>query len=229
MKTIGLLGGMSWESTLEYYRTTNQYTKQILGSSHSAKCIMYSYNYHELEELLNQGRWKEITHELVKDSKKLKEFGADFILICANTMHIVADEVQNKIGIEVLHIVEATKAQIMNLHLKKVGLLGTKFTMESSMYPDIMKKDGIEIIVPKKNEQDFIHHVIYDELILGVLSPDSKHKFVKIIDNMKQQGAQGVILGCTEIPSLIKQEDVDIPIFDTMQIHAIAAVKRALL
>ncbi len=228
MKTIGLLGGMSWESTLEYYRTINQYTKQMLGTSNSAKCIMYSYNYHELEKLLNQGRWKEITDELVKDAKKLKEFGADFILICANTMHIVVDEVQNKAGIEVLHIAQATKNEIINLNLKKIGLLGTKFTMESSMYPDIMKSDGIDVILPNKDEQDFIHHVIYDELILGVLLPDSKQKFLKIIDNMKQRGAQGVILGCTEIPSLIKQEDVDIPIFDTMKIHAIAAVKKAL-
>ncbi len=228
MKTIGLLGGMSWESTLEYYRLLNEQIKDKLHGSHSVKCVMYSFDYHELEILLNHSNWEEITNQLVENGLKLKKYGADFILICANTMHLVADEVESKIGLEILHIAKATKAEIMKHQLKKVGLLGTKFTMQSNMYQEIMKKDDIDVIVPEENEQKLIHKVIYEELILGNFSDESKIDFLKIIAHLIKRGAQGIILGCTEIPLLIKQEDVNVPVFNTMEIHVSEAVKKAL-
>lgn len=228
MKTIGLLGGMSWESTLEYYRLLNESIKNKLKGSHSAKCLMYSFDYFDLESLLNRDNWKEITAQLVEQGKNLKKAGADFILICANTMHIVADDVEKEVGLEVLHIAKTTKIEIMKHKIKKVGLLGTKFTMESDMYPKIMKIDNIEIIVPSADEQALIHQVIYNELILGIFSNESKKKFLDIISRLESKGAEGVILGCTEIPLLIKQSDVNIPIFNTMEIHAIMAVEKAL-
>ncbi|MFH0767273.1 MAG: aspartate/glutamate racemase family protein, partial [Bacillota bacterium] len=224
VKTIGLLGGMSWESTLEYYRLINLYTKDLFGESHSAKCILYSFDYHELELLLHQNRWDEITKQLVEHGKKLKAYGADFLVICANTMHIVAADVEKQVGLKIVHIVEATRNEIIKLGLSKVGLLGTKFTMESSMYPKMMEIHDIEVILPTKKEQKLIHQTIYQELILGNYSNESKNKFIEIIHDMKQRGAEGVILGCTEIPLLIHDKDVDIAVLNTMKIHAFAAV-----
>jgi aspartate racemase len=224
MKTIGLLGGMSWESTLEYYRLINLEVKRQLGGSHSAKILMYSFDYHELELLLEQDRWDEITKLLVYHGKKLKESGAEILLICANTMHIVADEVEKQVGIPLVHIAKATLNQVKYLDLTNVLLVGTIYTMKSTLYPNIFSHQDVSVIVPDIRDQAMIHRTIYHELILGIFSNESKVKFIEVINKAKLKGIQGVILGCTEIPMLIQQQDLDIPLFNTMEIQVKAAV-----
>jgi len=228
LKTIGILGGMSWESTTEYYKLINIYTKTALGGAHSAKIIMYSYDYHELEFLLENNKWKVITESLINEAIKLRNAGADFLMIGANTMHLVADEVEKGSGLEVLHIAKTTRSEILLKGLNKIGLLGTKYTMESPMYPSILSEDQIEVILPTDSEQHLIHDVIYKELILGKFKLSSKQKFIHIIKKMIAQGAQGIILGCTEIPLLISHDDVEVPIFNTMELHVKHAVQKAL-
>ncbi|MDI6453195.1 aspartate/glutamate racemase family protein [Peloplasma aerotolerans] len=224
MKTIGLLGGMSWESTLEYYRLINLEVKRQLGGSHSAKILMYSFDYHELEILLEQNKWDEITQQLVNHGKKLKESGAEILLICANTMHIVADEVEKQVGIPLIHIAKATLNQVKYLDLTNVLLVGTIYTMKSTLYPNIFSHQDVSVIVPDIRDQAMIHRTIYHELILGIFSNESKVKFIEVINKAKLKGIQGVILGCTEIPMLIRQQDLDIPLFNTMEIQVKAAV-----
>jgi aspartate racemase len=228
MKTIGLLGGMSWESTLEYYRLINLEVKSRFGGSHSAKILMYSFDYHELELLLEQDRWDEITKLLVYHGKKLKESGADVLVICANTMHIVANEVEKQVGLPLIHIAKATLNEVQNLGLKKVLLIGTMYTMKSTLYPDIFSDQDVSIITPDTRDQALIHRTIYKELILGIFTNESKENFIEIINKSKLMGVQGVILGCTEIPMLIQQQDLDIPLFNTMKVHVKAAVDFAI-
>lgn len=228
MKTIGILGGMSWESTTEYYKLINTYTKEALGGSHSAKIMMYSYDYHELEYMLEHHQWKEIAKSLSYEAERLRAAGADFLVIGANTMHLVAEEVEKASGLEVLHIAKTTRAEILIKGLNKVGLIGTKYTMESSMYPDILKEFQIEVILPSESEQNLIHDVIYHELILGKFKLSSKQKFIHIIKKLISQGAQAIILGCTEIPLLISHDDVEVPLLNTMELHAKHAVLKAL-
>ena len=229
MKTIGLIGGMSWESSLEYYRIINETIKLKLGGLHSAKCLMYSVDFEEIKELQHQDKWEELTDIMVTSAERLKSGGADFIVICTNTMHKMASDIENRVGIEVLHIAEATGEEIIGKRIKKVGLLGTKFTMEQDFYKKVLKeKFNIEVLIPEENEREIIHNVIYNELCNGIINEASKEKFKKIIDNLALKGAEGVVLGCTEIPLLIKQEDVNIPVFDTTTIHAIAAVEFSL-
>lgn len=228
MKTIGLIGGMSWESTLEYYRIINETIKEKLNKLHSAKIIMYSVDFEEIELLQHKGKWDELGKIMAEIAKTLERAGADFIVICTNTMHKVAQEVEKSVRIPLLHIVDVTAEKIKAQGLKKVALLGTKFTMEDNFYRDRLKKHGIEAIIPEEEERQIVHDVIFKELCLGEIKESSKEKFKKIIDNLAKKGAEGVILGCTEIPLLIKQEDVELPIFDTTEIHAKAAVERAI-
>jgi aspartate racemase len=226
MKTIGLLGGMSWESTLEYYRLINEQIKSHYGGSHSARLLMYSFDYDELEQLLNRNDWNKILDLLVEYGLKLKNAGAEYLVLCANTMHIVADQVEQKVGLPLIHIGKATLDDVLKKDIKKVALLGTKYTMQSHIYPELFNQHSIEIMTPTTEEQDMIHHVIYKELILGVFSEQSKHEFLNIIKRLKSAGAQGVILGCTEIPLLIKQSDVDCPVFNTLNSHVNHIVKK---
>ncbi|HKL13076.1 MAG TPA: aspartate/glutamate racemase family protein [Halanaerobiales bacterium] len=228
MKTIGLIGGMSWESSLEYYRIVNQLVKEKLGEPHSAKCIMYSVDFAEYENLQHEGKWAELTEKMVDIGKKLEATGSDLVLICTNTMHKMAPQVQESIKVPLLHIADAAADEIKSRNMKKVGLLGTKFTMEQDFYKKrIQKKHDIEVIIPDDKERDTVHNVIYKELISGIINESSRKKFQKIIENLKDRGAEGVILGCTEIPLLIKDKDSVIPVFDTTMLHAKKAVEMA--
>jgi aspartate racemase len=229
MKTIGLIGGMSWESSLEYYRVINETVKEKLGGFHSAKSIMYSVDFEEVEKLQHQGKWEEATRLMIDAAARIEKAGADFIVICTNTMHKMAGEVQKSIKIPLLHIADVTAEKIKAQGLKKIGLLGTKFTMEEDFYKGrLQEKYGLEVIIPDEEERQVIHQILYDELCLGEIKRLSKDKFQKIIGHLVAKGAEGIILGCTEIPLLVEQEDYDIPLFDTTRIHAKAAVEYAL-
>ena len=229
MKTIGLIGGMSWESSSEYYRTINKTVKERLGGLHSAKCIMYSADFEEIENLQHQGKWEELTKLMITFAQKLEVAGADFIVVCTNTMHKMAQEVENNINIPLLHIADATAERIIEKGLRKLGLLGTNFTMEEDFYKKRLKeKYDIDVIIPSDNDRKIIDNVIYHELCLGTINQSSKEKFKEIIKGLVSDGADGVILGCTEIPLLISQKDVEIPLFDTTTIHAKSAVEFAL-
>lgn len=230
LKTIGLIGGMSWESSLEYYRIINETLKSKLGGLHSAKCLMYSVDFNEIELLQHQNKWDELTDIMVNIADTLKMGGADFIVICSNTMHKMACEIENRVGIKVLHIAEVTGEKIARKGLKKVGLLGTKFTMEQDFYKKALKdKFNIEVLIPNESERVIIHDIIYNELCKGIINQTSKKEYLEIISNLALNGAEGIVLGCTEIPLLIKQEDVKVPIFDTTTIHAVSAVEYALM
>ncbi len=229
MKTIGLIGGMSWESSSEYYRIINKAVKERLGGLHSAKCVMYSADFEEIENLQHQGKWEELTKLMITFAQKLEVAGADFIVVCTNTMHKMAQEVENNINIPFLHIADATAERIIEKGLRKLGLLGTNFTMEEDFYKKRLKeKYDIDVIIPSDNDRKIIDNVIYDELCLGTINQSSKEKFKEIIKGLVSNGADGVILGCTEIPLLISQEDVKTPLFDTTTIHAKSAVDFAL-
>ena len=229
MKTIGLIGGMSWESSLEYYRIINETVKEKLGGFHSAKCLMYSVDFEEVEKLQRNGKWDEATALMIDAAQRVKKGGADFVVICTNTMHKMAEEVQNSINIPLLHLADVTAERIKAQGLKKVGLLGTKFTMEEDFYKGrLIKKHGLEVMIPDDEEREAIHNILYNELCMGEIKKISKDKFKKIIDNLVLKGAEGIILGCTEIPLLIEKEDYEIPLFDTTRIHAEEAVEYAL-
>jgi aspartate racemase len=233
MKTIGLLGGMSWESTLEYYRIINQLTAEKLGKLHSAKCLLYSFDFEEIVEKQREERWDELAEMLAKVAKSLEIAGADLMLICTNTMHKVADDVADAINIPLINIIDVTAEEIKSRSLKTVGLLGTKFTMEDEFYRRRLEKHGIETLTPEKHERDLIHRVIFNELCKGIINPESKKAFLEIIGRLLNAGAEGIILGCTEIPLLIKEEDVNAihvnaELFNTTEIHARKAVEIAL-
>lgn len=229
MKTIGLIGGMSWESSLEYYRITNQMIKEKLGEPHSCKSIMYSVDFAEFEKLQHEEKWGLLTSQMIDIAIKLEKAGADSLLICTNTMHKMAPDVQKSINVPLLHIADAVAEEIKANNMKKVGLLGTKFTMEQDFYKGRVKeKHGIDVVIPNEKERGIVHNVIYKELISGIIKEESREKFRKIINNLKKNGAEGVILGCTEIPLLIKNKDSDIPVFDTTMIHSKKAVDLAL-
>jgi aspartate racemase len=229
MKLIGLIGGMSWESSLEYYKIINESIKKKLGGLHSAECIMYSVDFEPIEKLQHEGRWNELTQKMITIAQKLENSGAELILICTNTMHKMAEDVEKKIKIPLLHIADATAERIKQKGLKKVGLLGTKFTMEEDFYKGrLSEKHNINVIVPNSEERKIVHDIIYNELCLGLIRENSKAGYKKIIKNLVENGAEGVILGCTEIPMLVEQGDVRIPLFDTTTIHAEFAVNFAL-
>ena len=229
MKTIGLIGGMSWESSIEYYRITNETVRAKLGGLHSAKCIMYSVDFAEIEALQHQARWEEATELMIAAAQSVEKGGADFVVICTNTMHKLADEVQRHIQIPILHIADATAEKIQAQGLKTVGLLGTKFTMEEDFYKGrLTQKYGLEVMIPIAEERELVHRVIFDELCLGKVKQSSKAQYVSIMERLANDGAEGIILGCTEIGLLVQQEDSPVPLFDTTTIHALAAVERAL-
>jgi aspartate racemase len=228
MKTIGIIGGISWLSSMEYYRLLNEEVNRRLGGVHAAKIILYSMNFAEIKKLTQEDRWDEIA-SIIKDvAKKLEQAGADCILIGANTMHKIADEVQQAVKIPVLHIAGITATQIKKAGLKKVALLGTKYTMLLDFYKNKLAGQNIASIIPANEEIEFINTAIYEELGKGIFLPATRQKLLAIIDDLVQQGAEGVVLGCTEIPLVIKQEDCVVPVFDTTKLHADAAVDFAL-
>lgn len=229
MKIIGLIGGMSWESSLEYYRIINEEVKKKLGGFHSGKIVMYSVEFAEIEKLSREGNWDKATEFMIDAAQKVEKGGADFLLICTNTMHKMAEEVQQNINIPLLHMVDVVAEEIQAKGQKKVGLLGTRFTMEQDFYKGrLLEKHEIEAIIPPLDERKIIHGILYNELCLGEIKKASKDKFRTIINNLVARGAEGIILGCTEIPLLIDQEDYEVSLFDTTTIHARAAVKYAI-
>ena len=220
MKTIGLIGGMSWESTVTYYKIINETVKEKLGGLHSAKCILYSIDFQEIEECQANGNWEKSGEILGEAANNLEKAGADFIVICTNTMHKVINQIKGKISIPILHIAEMTAEKILEKGLKNIALLGTKYTMEQDFYKSKLIEKEINVIIPDKNDIEIINKVIYDELCLGIINSNSKKKFLEIVDKLRSKGAEGIILGCTEIGLLIKNEDTDVPLFDTAVIHA---------
>ncbi|WP_242314387.1 aspartate/glutamate racemase family protein [Bacillus cereus group sp. BfR-BA-01355] len=228
MKTIGLIGGMSWESTSEYYRIINEEIKERLGGLHSAKCLINSVDFEEIERCQSSGDWGGAGEILGNAAYSLQKGGADFIIICTNTMHKVVGKIKAKIDIPVLHIADATAKAIKRKDIQKVGLLGTTYTMEQDFYKSRIEENNIKVIVPSEKNRKEINKVIYTELCLGKIVSQSREYYKRVIEELVQKGAQGIILGCTEIGLLIKQEDVSVPIFDTTHIHAIEAVKVAL-
>ena len=211
---------MSWESTVTYYKIINETVKEKLGGLHSAKCILYSIDFQEIEECQANGNWEKSGEILGEAANNLEKAGADFIVICTNTMHKVINQIKEKISIPILHIAEMTAEKILEKGLKNIALLGTKYTMEQDFYKSKLIEKGINVIIPDKNDIEIINKVIYDELCLGTINSNSKKKFLEIVDKLRSKGAEGIILGCTEIGLLIKNEDTDVPLFDTAVIHA---------
>ncbi len=229
MKTIGLIGGMSWESSIEYYRIINEVTREKLGGLHSAKSVMVSVDFAPIEELQNQNRWNEATEFIVETAHQVAAAGADFLLIATNTMHKMYDEVQAALNIPVLHIADATALKINEAGLNKIGLLGTIYTMEQDFYKGRLSElYGLEVLVPGKSDRQIVNQIIYDELVIGQVKPESRAEFARVIANLVELGSQGIILGCTEIPRLVDPEQMPVPTFDTTYIHAEIAVEIAL-
>ncbi len=229
MRTIGIIGGTSWESSIEYYRILNETVKEKLGGLHSSKCLMYSVEFHEVVDLMQAGDWNSLSVLMQKAAAIVKNGGADFLVICSNTLHRYASEIEENIGITVHGIADATAQEIKKLSIRKVGLLGTKYAMEGDYYKNTLQgKYGIETMIPDKEAREHIDSIIFKELCVGAIKDDSRKYMVDIIDQLHSKGAEAIVLGCTEIPLLIKQKDVSIPVFDTMTIHAISAVEKAL-
>ena len=228
MKTIGLIGGMSWESTVTYYQIVNETVKRELGGLHSAKVLLYSVDFAEIEEYQAKGEWAASARVLSQAAINLEKAGADFIVICTNTMHKVAPEIQKEISIPVIHIAETTADELRKHGITKVGLLGTKYTMTQEFYKSKLTEVGIDVLIPDEEGIAVVNDVIYKELCLGIVADESKKKYLSIIEDLVRKGAQGVILGCTEIGLLIGQEDTALPVFDTTQIHATKAALLAI-
>ena len=228
MKTIGLIGGMSWESTKVYYELINKKIQQLLGGFHSAKIVLYSDDFAEIEKLQHQEKWAELCQLMSDAAQKLEKAGAEMVLLCTNTMHVCSNSITQNISVPFLHIAEAAGQKISSQKISKVGLLGTRFTMEKDFYKTVLnQKFRVEVMVPEKPEREMVHQIIYEELVHGKIRSESREKMKSIIRNLQKKGAEGVILGCTEIPLLISAKDADIPVFDTTKIHAEMAVLRA--
>lgn len=229
MKTIGLLGGMTSESSAEYYRILNQTVRERLGGIHSAKCLMYSLDFAEIEIMMEAGKWDNILKILINASQSIEKGGAELLILCTNTMHKLAADIQRHINIPILNIIDATADHIKSRGFKTVGLLGTRFTMEEDFYKNRLKqKHGLTVLIPGTESIQKIHRIIVEELSIGDIRTASKNVYWDIINNLKEQGAEGIILGCTEIPLLVKESEGDIPLFDTTEIHARAAVEFSL-
>lgn len=228
MKTIGLIGGMSWESTALYYRWINQGVRRELGGLHSAKIALYSVDFQQIETLQHQGDWGRAGEILGDAGRSLELAGADFLLICTNTMHRVADQVEAAVSIPLLHLADATANRILAKGMKTIGLLGTAFTMEQEFYRGRLEAAGLRVIIPGAEDRQIVHRVIYDELCLGRINDDSRREYLRIIEKMQDDGAEGVIEGCTEIVMLVQQSDTGVPLFDTTAIHAEEAVRLAI-
>jgi aspartate racemase len=229
MKTIGLIGGMSWESSIEYYRIINEEARRRLGGLHSAKSLMYTVDFEEIERLQHSGDWETLTAQMVSAAQYLERGGADFVVLCTNTMHKTAVSIQENIAIPFLHIADATAEKIQAQGLHKIGLLGTKFTMEHDFYKGrLVEQFGLEVLIPNEADRQIVHDIIYQELCLGNIQASSRAEYRRIMADLEAQGAQGIILGCTEITLLVNQADSQVPQFDTTFIHAETAVTWAL-
>ncbi|WP_417446560.1 aspartate/glutamate racemase family protein [Kangiella sp.] len=229
MKTIGLIGGMSWESTIGYYREINQRVKKVLGGLHSAKIVLHSVDFDPIEKLQHSGNWAGTADILIEAAKSVESAGADFILICTNTMHKVAADIEQNINIPLLHIADATAEALVKDRIKKVGLLGTAFTMEQDFYKQrLIETYGLEVVIPNKADRQLVHNTIYNELCLGNIQDASRQEYLRIIKELTKSGAEAIILGCTEIGMLINQQHTDVPIYDTTAIHAAKAVEWAI-
>ncbi|MFI6843213.1 aspartate/glutamate racemase family protein [Kitasatospora sp. NBC_00085] len=228
MKTLGLIGGMSWESTAEYYRTLNQLTRERLGGLHSARLVLYSVDFAAIERLQAQGRWTEAGEVLADAARSLEAAGAELLLICTNTMHRVADQVEAAVSVPLLHLADATADAVRSAGLRRVGLLGTAFTMEQDFYRGRLEANGLTVLVPDADGRALVHRVIYEELCLGVVREESRAGYRRVIEELVAAGAEGVILGCTEIELLVGEEDSPVPLFPTARLHAEAAVEAAL-
>ena len=229
MKTIGMIGGMSWQSTIEYYRLVNESIQEKLGGLHSAKCVLYSVDFAEIEELQRHGEWNKAAEALVGAAQGLEKAGTDFVLICTNTMHKLADAVQSRIGIPLLHIADATAEAVRRAGMRRVGLLGTRFTMEEEFYRGrLANRFGLEVMVPDAEDRQTVHRIIYEELCAGTVRPESRALVSGIMNRLETLGAEGVILGCTELGLLVDAGDSPLPLFDTTRLHACAAVDWAL-
>jgi len=229
MKTIGLIGGMSWESSVKYYQIINETVKHKLGGLHSAKCLMYSFDFAEIEPLQRQGKWQAAARQMVAAAQALQGAGADFVVICTNTMHKLADEVQADLRVPILHIADATAERVRAEGLGRVGLLGTRFTMEEAFYRGrLEEKHSLDVLVPGEKERQIVDRVIYDELCVGRVTDESRKAYTRVIEGLVRQGAEGIILGCTEIGMLVDDATSPVRLFDTTEIHAGAAVDFAL-
>ncbi|WP_367042624.1 aspartate/glutamate racemase family protein [Streptomyces sp. Je 1-332] len=228
MKTIGLIGGMSWESSAEYYRLLNELVRERLGGLHSARCVLYSVDFAEIERLQVAGEWEQAGDVLVRAAEGVEAAGADLVLICTNTMHKVAEQVQEALSVPLLHLADATADAVLRGGLRRVGLLGTAFTMEQDFYRERLAARGLDVLVPDAGGRAFVHQVIYEELCLGVVREESRAGYQRVIGDLVREGADGVILGCTEIELLIGQEHSPVPVFPTTRLHAEAAVSAAL-
>ena len=228
MKVIGLIGGMSWESSSEYYRLINQETRRQLGGLNSAKVLMYSVNHHEINELEHKARWAELLEIMVESARRLEKGGADFILICCNAMHKIAEQIQNSIEVPLIHIVDAAAEAVKRARLSSVGLLGAKAVMEEEFFKNNLVSADLKVLIPAENDREFINDVIFNQLAYGKIVEESRERTLEIIKRLKTAGSQGVILGCTELPLLIRVEDSVLPLFDTLRLHAQRAVDLAL-
>jgi aspartate racemase len=229
MQTIGLIGGMSWESSVIYYKIINEKTKAHLGGVHSSQCLMYSVDFGEIAELQHKGDWAKLGEMMTDAAQRLERGGADFIVLCTNTMHKLADKIEASVNIPLVHIADVTAEAIKEKGMKKVGLLGTKFTMEQDFLKGrLLEKHGVESIIPNEPQRDIIHKIIYEELVKGIITNESRLAYLAVITDLIAQGAEGIILGCTEIGLLITNEFTDAVLFDTTEIHATKAVDMAL-
>lgn len=228
MKTIGLIGGMSWESSAEYYRLLNELVRERLGGLHSARCVLYSVDFAEIERLQVAGEWEQAGDVLARAAEGVEAAGAELVLICTNTMHKVAEQVQEALSVPLLHLADATAEAVLRGGLRRVGLLGTAFTMEQDFYRERLASHGLDVLVPDAEGRAFVHRVIYEELCLGAVREESRVGYQRVIGDLVREGADGVILGCTEIELLIGQEHSPVPVFPTTRLHAEAAVSAAL-
>lgn len=229
MKTIGLIGGMSWESTIPYYRQINETIKERLGGLHSAKIVLYSFDFHEIERLQHAGDWDAAGAILAEAARSLQAAGADFLVLCTNTMHKVASSIEAAVKIPLFHIADPTAAEIKRAGHSTVGLLGTRFTMEQAFYRErLSERHSLRIIIPGPEDRETIHRIIYEELCLGVVTAESRSEYQRVMGSLASQGAQAIILGCTEISLLVNQQDSAVPLFDTTAIHARATAEEAL-
>lgn len=228
MKTIGLIGGMSWESTVTYYQLINEGIKEALGGLHSAKVLLYSVDFYEIEALMSRGAWEEAADLLGGVAKRLEDAGADMVLICTNTLHKVAPQVQARLRVPLVHIAEAAAETLAARGITRVGLLGTKYTMTQEFYRDKLTERGIDVLIPEGEDIDLVNRVIFDELCLGIVKEDSKADYLRVIALLQSRGAQAILLGCTELGLIVSQEDISLPLFDTTVIHAKKAVELAL-
>lgn len=229
MKTIGLIAGMSWESSSQYYRIINETVREKLGGLHSGKILMYSVDFDEIEHLMQEEKWNDIAEQMITIARNLEKAGADFILICTNTIHKVAGDVEKNINIPLLHIADATADKVKQEGMTKIGLLGTRTTMEEDFYKGrLIDQHGLQVLIPESQDREIVNTVIFEELCIGEVRYESKAQYIRIMNRLIENGAEGIILGCTEIGLLVGQKDASVPLFDTTEIHAGAAVNRAL-